>query len=71
MEELKTTTTGWVIINIGHPRTGNKYIVASTFSRTRTGAIKEFCSESGTYWKYWKEKFNFRVVRAEQTITTK
>lgn len=66
MEKIKT---GWVVINIGHPRTGNKYIVNDTFSEKRTNAIKKFIEGSGNDWSYWKSKYNFRVVRADITIS--
>lgn len=66
MEKL---TTGWVVINIGHPRKGNKYIVNDTFSVNRSQAIKKFIDGSGHDWDYWKKKFNFRVVRADMTIS--
>lgn len=60
---------GWVVINIGHPMTGNKYIVGETFSKTRTKAISKFISGSNSTWLYWKTNYNFRVVRSEQTVT--
>lgn len=61
---------GWVVINTGHPRTGKSYVVSDTFSYLRMDAIKRFCDGSGSDWKYWREKFNFRCVRATQRITT-
>lgn len=61
-------TDGWVVFNISHPSTGNKYIVGSTFSFTRSGSIKKFIEGSGNSWKYWKDKYNFRCERATQTI---
>lgn len=60
---------GWVIINIGHPRTGKSYIVSETFSATKTKAIKEFVSGKGQTWRFWREKYKFRVVRSRQTIS--
>lgn len=65
---MENCTPGWVVINIGHPRTGNKYIVNDTFSIKRSEAIKKFISGSGSDWNYWKKKYNFRVVRADTTV---
>jgi hypothetical protein len=64
----KSINKGWVIINTGHPRTGNKYIVSGTFSRKRTDSISLFIKGSGSNFRYWKEKFNFKCVRAESII---
>lgn len=66
---MENCTPGWVVINIGHPRTGDKYIVTYTFSYKRSEAIKMFISGSGNDWNYWKKKFNFRVVRADTTVS--
>lgn len=67
---MEHISDGWVIVNIGHPRTGNKYVCADTFSRTRTEAIKKFVDGSGSNWNYWKNRYNFRAVRATSTIIT-
>ena len=67
---MKLENEGWVVVNIGHPRTGGKYIVSGTFERTRSGSIKLFVAGSGNDWKYWKKKFNFRVVKAKQCVIT-
>lgn len=61
---------GWVVINIGHPRTGKSFIVGDTFFYTRKGAVKKFVDGSGSDWAYWKSKFNYRVEKSKQTITT-
>lgn len=65
---MQDKQTGWVVINIGHPRTGGKYIVASTFSRTRREAISNFTNGTNEGWRYWKQKYNFRVVKASQVV---
>lgn len=62
-------TNGWVVINIGHPSTGGRYIVGETFSSKRTNAIKKFIDGSGNDWIYWKVKYNFRVVKSTQSVT--
>lgn len=67
---MENITKGWVVINIGHPSTGTKYMVSSTFATTRAASIKLFISGYGESWKYWKAKYNFRVVRSTQCITT-
>lgn len=67
---MQKEQNGWVVINIGHPRTGTKYIVGETFSTYRKNAIKKFIDGSCNTWKYWKEKYNFRVVKSKQTIST-
>jgi hypothetical protein len=66
---MQITKKGWVVINIGHPLTGNKYIVDETFSPTRSKAIKLFINDSGVGWHHWRKKYNFRVVRAEHTVS--
>lgn len=65
---MENCTPGWVVINIGHSRTGNKYIVNDTFSINRSESIKKFIAGSGNDWNYWKKKYNFRVVRSDTTI---
>ncbi len=67
---MKLKNEGWVVVNIGHPRTGSKYIVPGTFERTRSGYIKSFVAGSGDAWKFWKKKYNFRVVKAKQCVIT-
>jgi hypothetical protein len=47
-----------------------EYIVGETFSTYRKNAIKKFIDGSCNTWKYWKEKYNFRVVKSKQTIST-
>lgn len=65
---MQTTSPGWVIVSINHPTTGSTYMVESTFSRTRKQAIKEFCDGSELDWQYWRKNYNFRCVKAVQTI---
>ena len=67
---MEDTTTGWVIENQNHPNTNTKYIVASTFRPTRKQAIKAFVEGSGQTWRYWREAYNFRAVRAYCVIST-
>lgn len=66
---MKHNSPGWVIINIGHPATGSKYVVPETFSHKRSDAVKRFVAGSDNTWEYWRKKFNFRVVRADIQIT--
>jgi len=65
---MNETFKGWVIINIGHPNNGEKYIVNFSFAYTKNGCIKEFINGSGHTWEYWRRKYNFRCVRAIMTI---
>lgn len=67
---MRNDQNGWVVINIGHPRTGNRYIVPETFSLKRGDAIKHFINGSGNTWAYWRKKYNFRVVKSKQLIFT-
>lgn len=67
---MKDEWNGWVVINIGHPSNGRKYIVNDSFSYTRKGAVKKFIEGTSTSWTYWRRKWNFRVVRAISSITT-
>lgn len=66
---MKKETNGWIVINIGHPTTGSKYIVTSTFAYKRREAIKSFIEGSGSSWEYWSKEYNFRCVRATQLVT--
>lgn len=66
---LAEVSFGWVIINQGHPRTGNEFIVTETFSQTRKKAIGKFIEGSGSDWRYWRRKWNFRAVRSTQTVS--
>lgn len=65
---MTETHKGWIIINIGHPVSGSSYIVESTFSLTRKGSIKKFIEGLGSPWRFWKEKYNFRAAKCEQTV---
>lgn len=66
---MEITQNGWVVINIGHPISRISFIVSETFSKTRNKAIKEFVGDSANNWRHWREKYNYRVVRAKQTIS--
>lgn len=44
---IKNLTNGWVIVNIGHPKTYKQFIVDNPFERTRAKAIKEFIQGFG------------------------
>ena len=66
--QMHLTKKGWVVINIGHMRTGSAYIVTDTFHPTRTASVKSFMKHSAGNWSYWRKKFNFRVVRSTQII---
>lgn len=67
---MKVENKGWVIICVNHPKTGTSYVVNSTFSDTRKSAIEKFVEGSGSKWEYWKDKYNFRAVKATQTVQT-
>lgn len=64
----KSVESGWVIVNIGHPVTGKKYILSNSFRWTKTLCIKEFIKYSKYSWRYWYCKYNFRAKRATKTI---
>ena len=65
---MKHIITGWVVITINHPTHGGSWIVDSTFKFKRTDSISEFCKGLGSSWRYWKDKYNFRCVKATSTI---
>lgn len=67
---MEETEKGWVIVNMGHPATGKKYILNSTFQYTKRSCIRDFIKDSAYTWNYWKSKYNFRCVRAGKTIAT-
>jgi len=68
--KLSVTNVGWVVINIGHPANGQKFIDRESFAFTKNGCIKNFIKGSGETWEYWRRKYNFRCVRATMTINT-
>jgi len=65
---MKEETNGWVVVAKNHPTTNRSYIVTSTFRLTRKESISEFINGSGSSWKYWYRKFNFRCVKASNCI---
>lgn len=67
---MKTITHGWVVINSKHPTTGKEVVSDFSFARTRKGAINQFVEGSSASWKYWRAKWNFRVIKAKCTIET-
>ena len=68
---MQKTETGYVIINIGHPNTGTAFMNVDSFRARKKDAIKYFIEGSGNTWKYWRERYNFRCVKAEMIIKTK
>lgn len=69
MSKIKNSTReGWAIVSINHPRTNSSYIVPYSFRERKREAIRDFIEGSGNSWKYWKKHFNFRAVRATETI---
>jgi hypothetical protein len=68
---MKTTSSGWVVVNRKHPKVGKEIIVESSFSRTRSEAIKKFIEGTNATWETWVDKYNYEVVEANQTIYTK
>lgn len=67
---MKSITHGWVVINPKHPSTGREMQIDSSFSKTRKESIKLFIQDSEADWKYWRNKYNYRVVKAKITIET-
>jgi len=67
---MKQTTKGWVIVNIGHSITGEKWLNGYTFSDNKKEAIDKFINGTSYTWKQLRSKFNFRCVRATMTIET-
>lgn len=67
---MEKINKGWAIINIGHPKTGTASVFSGSFRYTRRECVADFISGSGQTWKYWRNKFNFRCVKAEETLKT-
>lgn len=61
----------WVVLNHCHPNSGKASIVWETQSWRKRDAIAKFIKDSGSPWKYWRTKFNFRCERVTVTIQTK
>lgn len=66
---MKEETNGWVVVAKNHPTNNRSWIVGSTFRRTRKESISEFIDGSGSSWKYWYQKYNFRCVKASNCIS--
>ncbi len=67
---LQDSNIGWVIINIGHPKTGRQFIVHRTFALTRKEAIEIFSDGHSRKWAYFRRNLNYRAVKAQQAILT-
>lgn len=68
-ECLTETINGWVIYSPNHPATNSTFFHSSTFRPYRKEAIADFINGSGANWKYWYRKYNFRFVKATQSVT--
>ena len=67
MEEKRN---GWVVVNENHPNNpSNKQVYPETFSYTRKECVAKFVGGSGSDWRYWYRKFNFRAKKAEMVVT--
>jgi hypothetical protein len=68
---MEKNRKGWVIVNENHPNNPrSKNTLSETFAYTRKDSIAKFVSGSGSDWRYWYRKYNFRAVKAEMTIRT-
>lgn len=67
---MKAEFTGWVVVNTNHHATGKTYVCMETMSYTKRDAIKKFVEGSPHSWRYWYTKYNFRCVKATETIET-
>ena len=65
---MKTAENGYVIICEDHPVTGTSYIVHGSFQNYKHLAIAYFIKDTSHTWEYWKRKYNFRCVKATQSI---
>lgn len=65
---MKSVIHGWVVVNPKHPNTGKEMLVDSSFARTRTEAINKFIEGSSKDWKFWRNKWNYRVIKAKISI---
>tara|TARA_R100000781_G_C4081320_1_gene127844 strand:+ start:879 stop:1085 length:207 start_codon:yes stop_codon:yes gene_type:complete len=66
---MEETRKGWVIVNFDHPNNpGVKRIYPETFGYTRKDSIAKFINGSGSTWRYWYRKYNFRAMKCEMTI---
>ena len=67
--KTKETIKGWVVICENHPRSGLSFIVSHTFRETRRESIDRFLKPSlGETWRNMRRKYNFKCVKAENTI---
>ena len=57
-------TQGYVIIDTKD----NKRILGFTYRFTKRQCIQDFIKDSGDSWKYWRDKWKFKCVNANQTI---
>lgn len=64
----KLEQSGWVGATMSHPNTGRPMISGHTFSYFRKEAIEKFIDFSGKPWRYWREKYGFKTMKATQTV---
>ena len=67
---MESEINGYVIVSVNHPRGGEDSIFESTFRYLRRDCVKDFVHGSGGNWKYWREKYGFKCVKAKSKITT-
>ena len=61
---MKNIIQGYVIIDT---RDG-KRILPTTFRRLKKNCIADFIDGSGDNWQYWRDKYKFKCVNANQII---
>jgi len=68
---MESISYGWMVISENHPNSKNAMIFNYTFSLLRKDAITKFTKGSGTDWKYWYRKYNYRCVRTKCILSYK
>jgi len=63
-----TQLKGWVIIAENHPKSKENKLFPETFALTRAEAIHKFINGSIKPWAYWYRNYNYRAIKATQTI---
>lgn len=62
--KIKESTQGYVIIDTKD----NQRIVLFTYRLSKRQCIQDFIKGSGETWEYWRDKWKFKCVNANQTI---
>ena len=65
---MEETINGYVIYSECHPASNQNFLHSSTFRQYKKECISEFIKGTSKDWEYWKRNYNYRCVKATQTV---